>query len=36
MDKYSRFFIMENEGEGTYHIECLFVVYRNLFGHHPC
>ena len=21
--------------DGTFHIECLFVVYRELFGHHP-
>ena len=28
------FSIIKNP-EGTYHIECLFVVYRELFGEHP-
>lgn len=30
----SHFSIHENP-EGTYRIECLFVVYRERFGHHP-
>ncbi len=28
-------FFMADNGDGTYRIECLFVVYRELFGHHP-
>ena len=31
MDTFS---IIDNN-DGTYHIECLFIVYRNKFGHHP-
>ena len=31
----SAFSVHKNEGEDTYHIECLFVVYRAKFGHHP-
>lgn len=30
----SNFTIYKNP-EGTYHIECQFVVYREKFGHHP-
>ena len=30
----SRFSIIENP-EGTYRIECMFIVYRQKFGHHP-
>lgn len=28
-------FFSVNNNDGTYHIECLFVVYRERFGHHP-
>lgn len=30
----SAFTIVSN-GDNTFHIECLFVVYREKFGHHP-
>lgn len=30
----SAFTIVSNN-DGTFHIECLFVVYREKFGHHP-
>lgn len=30
----SPFSIVKNDN-GTYHIECLFIVYREKFGHHP-
>ena len=28
-------FAMIDNGDGTYRIECFFVVYREKFGHHP-
>lgn len=35
MKDNKHFFVTENSGEGTYHIECRLVVYRAMLGKHP-
>lgn len=35
MKNNTHFFVMENQNENTYHIECRLIVYRAKLGKHP-
>lgn len=34
-EMFNSFFVVKNELENTYRIECKIVIYRNMLGKHP-